>query len=88
MILKLLGLIDLGMALMLTLISFGVEPNRFYILFALAHALKAMLFIKDILSIVDIIIVIYTFILLVHNIPILTLIIIIFLAYKGLYSFA
>lgn len=83
-----LGLIDIGVALMIGLTEMGVPIGRFYILFMLAHAIKATLFIKDILSLLDLLIVFYTIILIFWSSPMISLIIIIFLFLKGIYSFA
>jgi len=87
MLIKLLGLIDLGVALMIALAELGVPIGRIYIFLMLAHAIKATLFIKDVLSLVDLVIVLYTFVFLFWSNPIISLIIIIFLTLKGIYSF-
>lgn len=88
MLIKLLGLIDIGVAIMIALAEFGVPVGRIYIFLMLAHAIKATLFIKDVLSLVDLLIVLYTFIVLFWSSPIISLIIVIFLTLKGIYSFA
>lgn len=84
--LKLLGCVDLGMALMLGLTLVGVPPGRFYFFFALLHATKGVFFIRNFLSIIDVVIVGYTLILPFWNSVPITLFIIGFLGLKGAYS--
>lgn len=85
---KLFGAIDIGVAVLLALAEMGLPFSRIYIFFAIAHAIKAMMFIRDILSVLDIAIVIYTLLIPFWSNPILSLIVVIFLFYKGMYSFA
>jgi len=83
-----LGLIDIGVAIMLLLTVFGVTPGQLYLFFTLAHAVKAMVFIKNFLSVVDLMIVLYTIIAPFWNNNIITIFVVGFLLYKGAYSLA
>jgi hypothetical protein len=88
MLVKILGLIDIGVAIMIALTEMGVPVGRFYLLFMLAHAIKAVLFIKDILSLLDLLIVCYTIVLIFWGNTMISLVVVIFLFLKGIYSFA
>jgi len=83
-----LGLIDIGIAIMLLLTVFGLPPGQIYLFFTLAHAAKALVFIRNFLSVVDLIIVAYTLIAPFWNNDIVTLFVVGFLLYKGAYSLA
>ena len=87
MYLKLMGGIDLALAAMLILVSLGMPVNKIYLVVMLAHALKAMLFIKDVLSLLDLAIVAYSIVLPFWSNPFLTIFAIVLLLYKGAYSF-
>lgn len=86
MMLKLLGGIDLIVALLLALAGLGMDVNRYYIIFAIMHAVKAAVFCKNVLSIIDLLIAAYTFIFPFWNNSILTVFCVVFLGVKGLYS--
>ena len=87
-VVKVLGLVDLAMALSLGLMAAGVPIWKLYILVTLAHAIKATIFIKDVLSVLDLAIVAYTLVMPFIGTSMLTLVVIIFLLLKGAYSFA
>lgn len=88
MILIMLGLIDIGVAIMLLLTVFGVPPGQIYWFFTLAHAVKGLVFIRNFLSVVDLMIVLYTLIAPFWNNDIITIFVVGFLLYKGAYSLA
>jgi len=83
-----LGLIDIGVAIMLLLTIFGVPLGNIYWFFTLAHAAKGFIFIRNFLSVVDLMIVIYTLIAPFWNNNIVTIFVVGFLLYKGAYSLA
>lgn len=84
----LLALVDLGAALSLILSVLGVPLPLLQAAMALALLAKGIVFINDILSIVDIALAGLMFGLLWWNAPLWALSIGIYLAFKGLYSFA
>jgi len=88
MLLKLFGLIDLAMALMIMLATMDVSVGAVYLAVMLAHAIKALIFIKDVLSLVDLAIVGYTILLPFYSSPVISVIAVIFLLFKGAYSMA
>ena len=85
-LLKILGIIDLGMAITLLMAALGVPPGRFYFFFMILHALKAAFFFRNFLSIIDLLIVLYTLIAPFWTNIYLTIFIVGFLVYKGVYS--
>ena len=85
-LLKVLGIVDLGMALTLLLVSLGIPVGRIYYFFMIAHALKAAFFFRNFLSIIDLAIVAYTLIAPFWNNVYVTIFIVGFLVYKGVYS--
>lgn len=86
MLVRFLGFIDLAVAALLLLTQFGMPINRIYIVFVIAHAIKAGYFFRNFLSIVDLVIVAYTIILPFWSDPTITVFIALFLIYKGLWS--
>lgn len=83
---RVLGFIDIAVAILLLLAQFGMPINRLYVVFVIAHAIKAGYFFKNFLSIVDLVIVAYTIILPFWSDPVITIFVALFLIYKGLWS--
>ena len=83
---RLLGFIDIAVAILLLLTEFGMPITRFYIIFVAMHAIKALVFLRNLFSIIDLFIVAYTIILPFWSEPMLTIFIALFLFYKGIWS--
>lgn len=86
MLLKFCGLIDLAMALMIVLVGLQVPVGTAYLAIVVLHAVKALIFIKDFLSLLDLAIAAYTLILPFYSNPLVSLVAVIFLFFKGVYS--
>ncbi len=85
-IVKFMGILDILTGIALLLFNYGLVSGRFMTSFMAYLILKGVMFKGDLASFIDILIVLYILLMFIYPITILTVIVVLYLFQKGLFS--
>ncbi|MFT4261667.1 MAG: hypothetical protein ACMXX9_04515 [Candidatus Woesearchaeota archaeon] len=85
-IFKFMGFLDLLTGFVMLLFNFGLVSGRFMVSFMAYLIIKGLMFKGDIASFIDILIALYIVLMFIYPITIITIIIMLYLFQKGMFS--